>query len=179
MRSTIAYPFVRLTASILLALVLSACAATGPADYGPANVSKSRSAKFGYEETKLETARYRITYYGSGGMSLDQVDRLALRRAAEITLAEGFDWFRVVNHDVSGEERGGVSVGGGVGSGSVGRRSSVGLGVGGNFGTVGGRDYYTVRLEVILGDAERPDQPEFYDARSVLENAASDALGDR
>ena len=156
------------SALFLTVLLLTACAATGPAAYGPAD-----KGRFGYSDTRIETGRYRITYAGSAGMSPDLVEQLALRRAAELALLDGFDWFRVISRDVTGDERGGVSVGGGVGSGSFGRRSSVGVGVGGNLGTLGAQRYFTARIEVLMGNDTRPDNLDVYDARDVLKAAAN------
>ncbi|MEM8772375.1 MAG: hypothetical protein AAGD92_12055 [Pseudomonadota bacterium] len=152
------------------ALFLAACAATGPAEYGAAN-----EKGFGYAEQRIEAGRYRITYRGSGGMPPELVEDYALRRAAELAVADGYDWFRVADRSLSGEERGGVSLGAGVGGGNVGRRSGVGVGVGGNFGRVGAQDFFTARLEVLMGVGERPDSGEVYDARSVLDNLAGPA----
>lgn len=149
---------------LALSLSLVACATVGPATYGPADKDG-----FGYEETKVESDRYRITYRGSGGMPPEQVEDYALLRAAELALADGYDWFRVVGRDVAGEQRGGVGVGAGFGTGSYGRRSSVGVGVGGDLGTIGGRDYFTVRMEVLMGAGEPPEDEQYYDAREINE----------
>ncbi len=127
----------------ILAVLLAACAAGGPLEYGPA-----QGGKFGYSETKLEEGRYRVSYQGSGGTPPDIVEAQALRRAAELTLENDYEWFRVVNRDLEGEQRGGVSIGGGVGSSRFGRPSSVGVGVGGNFGTIGAQAFHTARLEI-------------------------------
>ncbi len=145
-------------------ILLAACATVGPAAYGPAD-----SKGFGYEETKVESDRYRVTYRGSGGMSPEQVEDYALLRAAELAVANGYDWFRVVGRDVSGEERGGVGIGVGAGGGSFGRRSGVGVGVSSGLGTVGGRDYFTVRMEVLLGEGEPPEDGQYYDARDIMD----------
>ncbi len=154
-------------------LFLSACASSGPVGYGPAYDNK-----FGYSETKLEKARYRITYKGSAGAGADNIELLAIRRAAELTVQDGYEWFQVINREVTGQDRGGVSVGGGVGSGRFGRRSSVGIGVGGNFGTIGAKVFYTARIEIIMGNYPHPDSTvsapgngiNIYDANSFLEN---------
>lgn len=150
--------------SLALAFALCACAAVGPAAYGPADKNG-----FGYEETKVESDRYRIVYRGSGGMSPEQVEDYALLRAAELALANDYDWFRVVGRDVTGEQRGGVGVGAGFGTGSYGRRSGVSVGVGGDLGTIGGRDYFTVRMEVLMGSGEPPEDGQYYDAREIQE----------
>ncbi|MEO1253152.1 MAG: hypothetical protein AAFW81_12505 [Pseudomonadota bacterium] len=159
----------RLT-GMLAVLLLASCAAAGPAQYGPAGEDG-----FGYSEQKIEDGRYRIAYGGSGGMPPEMVEDYAYRRAAEIALAGGYDWFRIVGRSLSGEERGGVSLGGGVGSGSYGRRSGVSVGVGGNFGRVGAQEYYTARIEVLLGEGEKPADGEVYDARSVLDSIEGSA----
>ena len=145
------------------ALALGACATVGPASYGPADAKG-----FGYEETRIESDRYRITYQGSGDMPPEQVEDYALLRAAELALANGYDWFRVVGRNVSGEQRGGVGVGAGLGSGSYGRRSAVGVGVSGDLGTIGGKDYFTVRMETLFGKGEPPDDGDYYDAEDVV-----------
>lgn len=146
-------------------VLLAACAATGPVVYGPAD-----EKGFGYSEQRIEDNRYRITYRGSGGMPPDLVEDYALRRAAELAIANGYEWFRVVGSDVAGEERGGVSVGTGFGTSSYGRRSSVGVGVGADLGRVGAQDFFTVRMDVLLGGGEAPDESDVYDARAVLDN---------
>jgi hypothetical protein len=149
------------------ALSVVACAAVGPAAYGPADTKG-----FGYEETRIETDRYRITYGGSGDMPPEQVEDYARLRAAELALANGYDWFRVIGRDISGEQRGGVGIGAGVGGGSYGRSTGVGVGVGGDLGTVGGRDYFTVRLEVLMGEGEPPEDGDYFDARQVVDSIA-------
>lgn len=144
---------------------LLGCAATGPAAYGPVD-----SKGFGYEETRIESDRFRIVYNGSGGMPPDLVEDYALRRAAELTIDNGAEWFRVAFRDIQRERRGGVNVGGGVGGGSFGRRSGVNVGVGGNFGQIGAQDYFSVRMEILLGEGSSPDEAEVYNARDILES---------
>ncbi|WDI31680.1 hypothetical protein PUV54_00570 [Hyphococcus flavus] len=153
-------------------LFVSGCATVGPAAYGPAD-----SDGFGYEETRIESDRYRIVYRGSGGMSPELVEDYALLRAAELALANGYDWFRIVGRDVAGEQRGGVGVGAGFGSGSYGRRGGVGVGVGGNLGTIGGRDYFTVRMEVLMGEGAPPEDGQYYDARGIADTIGARISG--
>lgn len=149
---------------------LTACAAVGPARYGPADAKG-----FGFAEQRIEDDRFRVSYQGSGGMPPALVEDYALRRAAELTLQQGYDWFRVASRDLAGEERGGVSVGAGFGSGSYGRRSSVGVGVGADLGRVGAQEYYTVQMEILMGSEAAPDDSEVYNARSVLESLTGPA----
>ena len=74
-----------LAASALLAL--GACATSVP--YGPA---ASDGAK-GYSVLPIENNRFRITYKDN---SMELARSRALRRAAEITLEQGDDWFQIV-----------------------------------------------------------------------------------
>jgi hypothetical protein len=148
-----------------IAGLLAACVAAGPVAYGPSGASN-----FGYSSTKIEADRYRIVYRGSGGMPPEMVEDYALRRAAELTLANGYDWFRVASRDITGEERGGVSIGAGFGTGSYGRRGGASVGVGGNVGKVGAQDYFTVRMEVLMGEGDAPDDGGAYDALSIIDS---------
>ena len=149
------------------ALSLAACAAVGPASYGPAD-----SKGFGYQQTQIESDRYRIVYRGSGDMPPEMVEDYGRLRAAEIALENGYDWFRVIGRDISSEQRGGVGVGAGLGGGSYGRSTGVGVGVSGDLGTIGGRDYFTVRLEVLMGEGAPPEDGEYFDARQVMDAIA-------
>ncbi len=151
--------------ALFAVLSVAACATVGPASYGPAD-----SKGFGYEETRIETDRYRITYRGSGDMPPEQVEDYARLRAGELALANDYDWFRIIGRDISGEQRGGVGIGAGVGGGSYGRRSGVGVGVSSDLGTIGGYEYFTVRMEVLMGSGEPPEDGDYYDAREIVGN---------
>ena len=151
----------RLLLIIFAAAILTACAATGPVGYGAA-----QGDDFGYSESRIEDGRYRIVYRGSGGMPPEVVDDYALRRAAELTLQDGYDWFRIISGSMDHDERGGVSLGAGFGTGSYGRRGGTSVGVGGNFGQVGAQDFFTARIEVLMGKGETPDS-DAYDAASI------------
>jgi hypothetical protein len=144
----------------LLLVLLAGCATAVGTPYAPAD-----EKGFGYAATRIEQDRYRIAFAGDGATPAPLVEDFALLRAAELALAGGYDWFRIVSKDVSQEKRGGVGLGAGVGGGG----SNVGVGVGGNFGSVGARKFYTARLEVLMGKGEKPADGETYDARSVAE----------
>lgn len=144
-------------------LTLAACAAVGPATYGPAD-----EKGFGFEETRIEDGRYRIVYRGSGGMPPEQVEDYALLRAAELAQANGDEWFRIVSSDTTRDQRGGVSLGAGFGGGSYGRHTGGSVGVGGNFGKIGAQDYFTSRLEVLMGGGEPPEGDDVYDVAQII-----------
>lgn len=152
-------------------LALSACASLAPygAQMGPGGQ--------GYAEQRIETNRFRVTYNGVGAAG-PVADR-ALLRAAQLTTANGYDWFEITQSWTDGrlDSAGGFrpSVGVGFGSSSYGgryggyRSSGVGVGVGLNFS---GPSPTSTTLEVIMGNGQRPDRPNAYDARGVQDSLA-------
>ncbi|MBI2261186.1 MAG: hypothetical protein HYU62_05925 [Caulobacterales bacterium] len=157
----------RLTLPLIAAagLALSACASLAP--YGP----QMGAGGQGYVEQRIESNRFRVTYNGVGAPG--PVADYALLRAAELTLAQGYDWFEVTQRWTDGrpDSAGGVrpSVGVGYGSSRYGgyRSSGVGVGVGLNFS---GPSPTSTTLEVVMGNGERPDRPNAYDASDVRDS---------
>jgi hypothetical protein len=152
----------RFLLSALAAVALTACAST-PTLYGPA----LKASAAGYREQRIETERYRITFRANADLKGRGAEDNALRRAAEITTRDGYDWFRVVNRfteQVGGREGGGTSVGVGGSSGRYG--SSVGVGVG--FDLSPDSRQWDSTLEILLGKGTKPADTDAYDARSVL-----------
>src|SRR5690349_24954223 len=100
-------------AAALLCLALSSSLAgcvSPPTVYGPAATADG----MGWRATKIETDRYRVSFRANPDLKGPQVEDLALRRAAEITLQDGYEWFRVVTRNtelVGGRPNGGTSVG--------------------------------------------------------------------
>ena len=144
------------------ALALSACASLAP--YGPQMGPNGQ----GYAEQRIESNRWRVTYRGVGAPG--PVADMALLRAADLTVQNGFDWFEVTQRwtdgrrDSAGGLRPSVSIG--AGSSRYGRYSSSGVGVGVGLDLSGPQPTSTV-LEVVMGSGTRPDRPEAYDARDV------------
>jgi len=147
----------------LALLALAGCA--GGAAYGPAR----RLGEPGYAETRIETNRYRVVYQGRAGTDPAEVEALALRRAAELTLSQGYDWFVVDDQDVHAPL-------------PARRAPRVGIGAGGGTGGFGGglgldltpRPGARLDLLIRLGRGPTPaDAAErVHFARSVLELAA-------
>jgi len=146
------------------ALALTACASLAP--YGP----QTGSGGQGYAEQRIETNRWRVTYSGVGAPG--PVADLALRRAAELTAANGDDWFEVVQRhtdgrpDSAGGARPSVSIGAGTGRYGGYSTSGVGVGLGLNFS---GPAPTTTTLEIVTGRGPAPERTAVYDARGVLE----------
>ncbi len=152
----------------LSALTLAGCA-TAPTLYQPAVGAQA----VGYSEYRIEPGRYRVTFRGGPGAPPAQVTDYALLRAADLALAEGYDWFRVADRFMEGRPDNGPRIGLGVGGADFGRRSSIGLGLGTSF-NLGGGPSVTSTVEVVMGRGERPRGLDIYDARGLRET-----LGDR
>jgi hypothetical protein len=158
----------RLSLVLSLALLgLAACASTQTV-YQPAVGSDA----VGYAETPIEHDRWRVTFHG-GGADANRVGDLAIRRAAELTLTKGYDWFRVVDRHVDGAPLGGVrpdvsvGVGGADFNGGRGAGFSAGGGIGFSFPVGRDGEAVTVTLEVLMGHGGAPRDPDAYDARDV------------
>lgn len=158
----------RIALSCFGLLALAACATATGTSYVPAD-----KQGYGYSETRIENDRYRITFAGDGATSEQDVEDFALLRAADLALADGYDWFRVVSRATDSVRKGGVGVGAGLGTGSVGRNTSVGVGVSGDFGRIGDRPFFTTRLEVLLGKGVLPAEPDVFDARAVRDRVGT------
>lgn len=156
----------RLLTITAAALALSACA-TAPTRYQPAYGPSG----VGFSEQQIEADRFRVSYRGGQGAPEAQVVDYALLRAADLTLGSGYDWF-VVDQRYT-EAPGGYGGGGprfsvGVGSGSFGRSSAFGVGLGTSF-PIGGATgpALATTLEVRMGRGPKPVGLNAYDAREI------------
>ncbi|MGA0606854.1 CC0125/CC1285 family lipoprotein [Phenylobacterium sp. VNQ135] len=156
----------RLILPALAGLALAACA-TQPTLYQPAAAPNA----VGYSDYRIENDRFRVTFQGGPGASPQYVSDLALLRAADLAIANGYDWFRVTDRFMQGRGDSGPRVGVGLGGADFGRHSSVGLGLGTSF-SLGGGPSAQVTLEVMMGKGERPRDRDTYDARSLRQNLA-------
>lgn len=161
----------RLKIAAVLALTAGLAACATPTVYQP---SAGKATSVGFQDYQIETGRYRVTFTGGGGAPLNTVADYALLRAAEVSLRDGYDWFRVIearDSQVGGGYGGGPQVSVGAGgsnySGGYGGGSSVGLGVGTTFDLSGG-PAYSRTIEVLAGKGPRPDDGNVYDAREVV-----------
>ena len=148
-------------AAAAASLALSACA-TAPTLYQASNGPQA----VGYSEYRIEPGRYRITFRGGPGAPAQQVADYALLRAADLAIAEGYDWFQVADRFSEGRPDTGPRIGVGLGGGDFGRRSGVSLGLGTSF-NLGGGPAIASTLEVVMGRGERPRGADSYDARAL------------
>ncbi|NEX93256.1 hypothetical protein [Caulobacter sp. 17J65-9] len=151
--------------SALVGLTVGACAT--PTVYQPA----SSSSHVGYSEQRIEADRWQVSFHSGSGASAAEVNQYALRRAAELTLAQGYDWFVVVNRYTEAQGGSGygsgVSVGAGGGNWGGGGSSWGGAGVGLSFPLGGSGPALTTTLDIRMGRGARPQAADAYDARDV------------
>lgn len=159
------------------AAALAACASTPV--YAPA----ARSGATGYSETQIEANRFFVTYRAPGPAEETLLQDYALLRAADLTLANGRDWFWVDRRTVDSQSEGarGPSVGVSVGGGSWGGRGGVGVGVGVNvpLGAASGARATATTLEIRFGEGVKPDAANAYDAHALAANLRARLLAPR
>lgn len=144
--------------SILLAALLTACATQ--TKYLPAD----ERGDYGYIETQLTGNRYRVTFTGNSLTPRETVQDYTLLRAAEVTLENGYDWFKIADRETDKKSR---TTGG----------SSIGIGhhrgyhryahVSSTIGTIQIRDSYASSIEIVLGKDPMPEDMETYDAQEL------------
>jgi hypothetical protein len=155
-------------AAVLAASVLGLGGCASPVPYQPVN------GGYGYSEQALEADRYRVTFSGNSATPRETVENYLLYRAAEVTVAHGYDHFVVVDKNTEQGTAGGPGgFGVGVGSGSRNRYSGVGVGTSAMIWP-GGGDSYTAYANIVMRRGDRPaDDPKAYDARAVLKRLES------
>jgi hypothetical protein len=149
----------RLIGLILLTASLSACGTATP--YQPVLDG------YGYAEQAIEGNRYRVSFTGNSLTPRDAVENYLLYRAAEVTLARGFDYFIVVD---KGTERATTyySTVTGVGGGLYRDRYSQDVGIIGS-STARPTNSYAAFANIILRKGKKdPTNTKAYDARDVL-----------
>ena len=82
----------RLLAPLAAALALTACVTATP--YQPL-----RGSSGGFTEQRIEQNRYRVAFIGNDYTSRQRVENYLLFRAAELTVANGYDGFTIVHRD--------------------------------------------------------------------------------
>lgn len=155
----------RVLLSAAAALLLAACAT--PTVYGPA-ASPTAS---GYSEMRITSDHWRVTFRGGSDASAQHVRDLALLHAADVTLREGYDWFKVTDRFLDAAGGNGPVIGIGGGTESYGRHSAVGIGGGISF-PVGGGPRIAETLEIVLGKGSLPPGGDAYDARELRQSLA-------
>jgi hypothetical protein len=90
-----------IAASLVLAGLLSACTTATP--YQP-NI-RGQKVSGGYSESRIEANRFRVNFAGNTLTSRETVEGYLLFRAAELTLAQGYDWFSIADRSTDRQTR--------------------------------------------------------------------------
>lgn len=162
---------------VLFTVLLVGCATETP--YKPAE----ERGDFGYTETELGDNRYRITFTGNSSTPAETVQDYALLRAAELTLAKGYDWFEAADRNSDKKVRSTTTdtgFGGSVSRSQTVYRNCDLLGncetivTGGTFATPGSgivttsnRTSYQYSLEIVMRENPMSDSVGSYDARRL------------
>ncbi len=149
--------------ALTTALALAGCATPVATRYAMAQGPQS----MGYSDYRIEPGRYRVTFRGNPGAPTNQLADYALLRAADLTLADGFDWFRISDRSFQQPGRDiGPRFSVGVGGSSFGGRTGVGLSLGRSF-ELGGSPALAQSLEIVMGKGAPPQNADVYDAREI------------
>lgn len=157
----------KLTPVLMIISILTLAACSSQPDY--------RAAKgngYGYAEQQISSNYYRVTFKARGDDS-GEAKGYALRRAAELTAEQGYDWFVVVDKEtVTEREQNNNRVGAGYQQttvqdcGLLGCRSRTVTGPQYEVGiSSGGREQVEVVLEIRLGKGVMPDSTTAYPAK--------------
>lgn len=165
---------IQIVTILLAAMLMTACATQTK------YMAAEKRGAYGYTDTQLTERRYRVTFTGNSLTPKETVQDFMLLRAAEITLENGYDWFKPVTRETERKSRdgGGSSVGVGVAHGSptVYRRcgllscdsvTTYDTHVSGSVSSGGTRDSYASSMEITLGKNPMPEDMEAYDAKEL------------
>ena len=162
---------------VAVGFLVATCAT--PTLYEPA------STNGGYQETKLEENRYRVTFAGNSLTKRQTVEDYLLFRAAELTVENGKDYFIVVEQDTDSKSRyrttyddfGWPYYGPHYALGYYRFPYSIyGHGLHRDaYTTVSTR--YTASADIVVMSGEKPqDNPTAYDARSIIQNLGASVV---
>ncbi|MGI1679060.1 MAG: hypothetical protein K6L75_10035 [Cellvibrionaceae bacterium] len=161
---------------VMLTMALVACSSRPV--YSPAE----KSGNVGFYESKLTNDRYRVTFIGYPSTSGDDVQNFVLLRAAELTLHNNFDWFKIVNRSLTEKSKNNEpSFSIGLSSGcypfgcrSIGSRFYSGLRV----DSENYSDRYKATIEILMGSGKPEDPSKVYDAKELEKNLKAPIAGE-
>lgn len=160
---------------IVFSLLLAGCVSS-QAPYAPA----TDVGEVGYSESQLSNDRYRVSYTGKANTSLELVQDYALLRAAELSVAQNYDWFEVVDRtaiprlEEENSARAAVEL-------STGTAAQTRCGLIGctttqtspNFPRTSmdfpaQREHFVASIEILMGNGEHERSADIYQAREVI-----------
>lgn len=152
-------------------LTLGACAST------PDYVAADGAYDYGHSSRKISENRYRVNFNGKRHADLQDTRDFALLRAAELTLAEGYDWFQIIDRESATTETREPRAGFGYQRAYYTERSCGLMGCTQRtrpstfshmeFDSRRPETSHSHSLEIVMGKGEMPEDGNYYDARSV------------
>lgn len=140
---------------------MAACATATP--YQPATEG------YGYSERKVESNRYTVTFSGNSQTPRQTVEDYLLYRAAEVTLANGYDYFVLAGQSTDADTRYHSSFIDHAGFGYYRWGPPYGFGVG--VGTTTATTTYEGSADIVMYKGDKaPDNVRAFDARQVKTN---------
>jgi hypothetical protein len=149
---------------------LYACGSSSP------YVAADNSRDFGYSESPITDNRYRVAYKGDVTTTSDEVKDMALLRAAEITLRNDYEWFRVLSQETQQDStETPVATTRNSETQQVfrdcGRRGCTTTitpaYTGADIVAIREQDRYTTSIEIVMGDGDLEDPTAAYDAAEL------------
>lgn len=169
-----------LPALAVATLALAGCETATP--YQPLNAHGTQ-ASGGYSDQQIEANRWRVAFAGNSLTSRETVERYLLYRAAELTLAQGGDWFTTTDRQTDKQTETYVDDPYGFGGAWGPRWGFYRRGYGWGYGRWGdpfwGRpgpvdvtqvSQYQASAEIVIGKGAKPADHRAFDARSVIEH---------
>ncbi|MEM6900175.1 MAG: hypothetical protein AAF583_10430 [Pseudomonadota bacterium] len=163
-------------AAAAAAAILAACVSATP--YQPATGGIN---SYGFGETKIESGKYRVTFRGNSSTDLATVENYILLRAAELSVADGFGHFTILDDSESGRRSfNSTSTGFGGGFGGVGGFGTFNRGFGG-FGTASTRtrerkSFDVAALVQAFEGTKAEDDVMAFNAQEVIDNLGPIAI---
>jgi hypothetical protein len=153
----------RLAVLTIALLGLGACAL--PTLYQPATDG------YGYSQQQIEGNRFRVSFSGNSLTTRETVENYLLYRAAELALAQGGDYFVVVNRETEARSHYDTGFSGYGGFGDYGRwgHRYPYMGAGSARAITEYRGYADI---VVYRGTKSPTEPNAYDARDVMAKLA-------
>ncbi len=149
-------------AGIVCSLIVALTACGGATPYRPLENG------YGYSERKLESNRYSVTFAGNAQTPRQVVEDYLLYRAAEVTLANGYDHFVLADQDTEADTRlySNFVDYGGFGYYRWGPHFGTGIGV----ATTTSITQYEGRADIVMLKGKKPADVKAFDARQVKAN---------
>lgn len=96
-------PFAAIGLAVALGLSIGLAGCETATPYQP--LAKGSATAGGFTDQQIDADHFRITFDGNSLTSRETVETYLLYRAAELTVAKGFDWFEMVDRHTDKDKR--------------------------------------------------------------------------